>query len=30
MLGSGIGWRAANTPKKTFDVLDGAVWTHEN
>jgi len=30
ILGGGIGWHASKTPKQTFDVLGGIVWTHEN
>jgi putative salt-induced outer membrane protein YdiY len=30
IIGGGFGWHASNTPKQTFDVLGGIVWTHEN
>ena len=30
ILGGGIGWHAINTPKQTFYILGGIVWTHEN
>ena len=29
-VGGGFGWHAAKSPKQTFDVLGGLVWTHEN
>ena len=29
-IGGGIGWHAAKSPRQTFDVLAGLVWTHEN
>jgi hypothetical protein len=29
-VGGGFGWHASKTPKQTFDVLGGLVWTHEN
>ncbi|MDR3772267.1 MAG: DUF481 domain-containing protein [Terracidiphilus sp.] len=30
ILGGGFGWHASKTPKQTFDVMGGLVWTHEN
>ena len=30
IAGGGFGWHASKTPKQTFDVLGGLVWTHEN
>jgi putative salt-induced outer membrane protein YdiY len=30
IIGGGFGWHASKTPKQTFDVLGGIVWTHEN
>jgi putative salt-induced outer membrane protein YdiY len=30
IVGGGFGWHASKTPKQTFDVLGGIVWTHEN
>jgi hypothetical protein len=29
-VGGGFGWHASKTPKQTFDVLGGLVWTHES
>ena len=30
IVGGGFGWHASKTPKQTFDVMGGLVWTHEN
>jgi putative salt-induced outer membrane protein YdiY len=30
IIGGGFGWHAVKTPKQTFDVLGGLVWTHES
>jgi putative salt-induced outer membrane protein YdiY len=30
ILGGGFGWHASKTPKQTFDVFGGIVWTHED
>jgi putative salt-induced outer membrane protein YdiY len=30
IIGGGFGWHASKTPKQTFDILGGLVWTHEN
>jgi putative salt-induced outer membrane protein YdiY len=30
ILGGGFGWHASKTPKQTFDISGGLVWTHEN
>jgi len=30
IVGGGFGWHASKTPKQTFDVLGGLVWTHED
>ncbi|HXR40513.1 MAG TPA: DUF481 domain-containing protein [Terracidiphilus sp.] len=30
IIGGGFGWHASKTPKQTFDVMSGLVWTHEN
>jgi len=30
IVGGGFGWHASKTPKQTFDVLGGIVWTHED
>ena len=30
IIGGGFGWHASKTPKQTFDVMGGLVWTHEN
>jgi putative salt-induced outer membrane protein YdiY len=30
IVGGGFGWHASKTPKQTFDVLGGVVWTHED
>jgi hypothetical protein len=30
IVGGGFGWHASKTPKQTFDILGGLVWTHEN
>lgn len=30
ILGGGFGWHASKTPKQTFDVMGGLVWTHES
>jgi putative salt-induced outer membrane protein YdiY len=30
IIGGGFGWHASKTPKQTFDVLGGIVWTHED
>jgi putative salt-induced outer membrane protein YdiY len=30
IIGGGIGWHAVKTPKQTFDVLGGIVYTHES
>ncbi len=30
IIGGGVGWHASRTPKQTFDVMGGLVWTHEN
>lgn len=30
IIGGGVGWHASKTPKQTFDVLGGIVWTHED
>jgi putative salt-induced outer membrane protein YdiY len=29
IVGGGFGWHAAKSPKQTFDLLGGLVWTHE-
>jgi putative salt-induced outer membrane protein len=29
IVGGGFGWHAAKTPRQTFDILGGLVWTHE-
>lgn len=29
IIGGGFGWHASKTPKQTFDVMGGLVWTHE-
>lgn len=30
IVGGGFGWHAAKSPRQTFDLLGGGVWTHEN
>jgi putative salt-induced outer membrane protein YdiY len=30
ILGGGFGWHASKSPKQSFDVLGGVVWTHES
>ena len=30
IVGGGFGWHASKTPRQTFDVTGGLVWTHEN
>jgi putative salt-induced outer membrane protein YdiY len=30
IIGGGFGWHASKTPRQTFDVLGGIVWTHED
>lgn len=30
IVGGGFGWHASKTPKQTFDVTGGLVWTHES
>jgi len=30
IAGGGFGWHASKTPKQSFDVMGGLVWTHEN
>jgi putative salt-induced outer membrane protein YdiY len=30
IVGGGFGWHVRKTPKQTFDVLGGLVWTHED
>lgn len=30
IIGGGFGWHVSKTPKQTFDVAGGIVWTHEN
>jgi putative salt-induced outer membrane protein YdiY len=30
ILGGGFGWHASATPRQSFDVLGGLVWTHES
>jgi putative salt-induced outer membrane protein YdiY len=30
IAGGGFGWHAAKSPRQSFDVLGGLVWTHEN
>jgi putative salt-induced outer membrane protein YdiY len=30
ILGGGFGWHASKTPKQTFDISGGLVWTHES
>jgi len=30
IVGGGLGWHASKTPKQSFDVMGGLVWTHEN
>jgi putative salt-induced outer membrane protein YdiY len=29
IVGGGFGWHAVKTPRQTFDILGGLVWTHE-
>jgi len=30
IIGGGFGWHASKTPRQTFDVMGGLVWTHES